>query len=61
MAKLDAHWCLIRDTVVALKAPEDVIAEFITRSHIVVPRYTIAVKVEDTVDKFDVYSRTMYL
>jgi hypothetical protein len=40
MAKLDAHRCLIRDTVVALKAPDDVIVEFITPSHVVVPRCT---------------------
>ena len=40
MAKLDAHRCLVRDTVVALPAPDDVIADYIQPSHVVVPRCT---------------------
>ncbi len=40
VAKLDAHRCLVRDTVVALAPPDDVIAEFVTPSHVVVPRCT---------------------
>ena len=40
MAKLDAHRCLVRDTVVPLPAPDDVIADYIQPSHVVVPRCT---------------------
>ena len=40
MAKLDAHRCLLRDTVVPIPEPDDVIVNFIQPSHIVVPRCT---------------------
>ncbi len=39
-AKLDAHRCLLRDTVVELPAPEDVIVDFVQPSHVVVQRCT---------------------
>ena len=40
MAKLDAHRCLVRDTVVAVPSPETLIAEFVHPSHVVVQRCT---------------------
>ena len=39
-AKLEAHRCLVRDTVVELPIPDDVIATFVMPSHVVVPRCT---------------------
>ena len=40
MAKLDAHRCLIRDTVIAVPVPDTIIANFVHPSHVVVPRCT---------------------
>ena len=40
MAKLDAHRCLIRDTVVTVPVPDTIIANFVHPSHVVVPRCT---------------------
>ena len=40
MAKLDAHRCLIRDTVVPVPVPDTIIANFVHPSHVVVPRCT---------------------
>ena len=40
MAKLDAHRCLIRDTVVSVPVPDTIIANFVHPSHVVVPRCT---------------------
>ena len=40
MAKLDAHRCLLRDTVIEVPHPADVIVNFIQPSHVVVPRCT---------------------
>jgi len=40
MAKLDAHRCLVRDTVVAVPPPETLIAQFVHPSHVVVQRCT---------------------
>ena len=40
MAKLDAHRCLIRDTVVAVPVPDTIIANYVHPSHVVVPRCT---------------------
>ena len=40
MAKLDAHRCLLRDTVVTVPAPDTIIANFVHPSHVVVPRCT---------------------
>lgn len=40
LAKLDAHRCLVRDTVVELPMPNDVIVNFMQPSHVVVPRCT---------------------
>ena len=40
MAKLDAHRCLIRDTVVTVPVPDTIITNFVHPSHVVVPRCT---------------------
>ena len=40
MAKLDAHRCLIRDTVVTVPVPDTIISNFVHPSHVVVPRCT---------------------
>ena len=39
-AKLDAHRCLLRDTVVKVPEPPDVIVTYIQPSHVVVQRCT---------------------
>ena len=45
MAKLDAHRCLVRDTVVAVPPPETLIAEFVHPSHVVVQRCTGKIRI----------------
>ncbi|TRY68701.1 hypothetical protein TCAL_15106 [Tigriopus californicus] len=40
MAKLDAHRCLVRDTVVAVPVPQELIVNYVQPSHVVVPRCT---------------------
>ena len=40
MAKLKAHRCLVRDTVVPVPLPKDIIVGFVQPTHVVVPRCT---------------------